>query len=141
LDSQQSAQFRMNKLPLKLIATAAWFVIFAIAYATLARVNFVYDIYYKLAPLVMRPEMSTYAHFVHVLAFLLLGALFSVAYPRRTLLVCALVFGAAILLEILQTITPDRHGTIIDAAEKMIGGGIGILLSKAIAWCSDRRMG
>ena len=131
----------MNKLPLKLIAAAAWFAILAVAYATLARVSFVYDIYYKLAPLVMRPEMNTYVHFVHVLAFLLLGALFSLAYPRRTLLVCTLVLGVAILLEIMQTVTPDRHGNVIDAAEKMIGGAIGILLSKAVAWWSDRRIG
>ena len=75
----------------RLITGLAWLAIVAIAYATLARVGFVYEIYYKLAPILMRPEMKTYAHFEHIIAFMLLGALFSFAYPRRLLLVCCIV--------------------------------------------------
>jgi hypothetical protein len=36
------------------------------------------------------------------------------------------------LLEILQTTTPDRHGTWVDALEKMAGGAAGIALAKGI---------
>ncbi|MBR1280352.1 VanZ family protein [Bradyrhizobium sp. AUGA SZCCT0283] len=72
--------------------------------------------------------MQTYAHFEHVIAFAILGALFGFAYPRRLMLVCGIVFGAAALLEILQTMTPDRHGTLIDVLEKMAGGAVGIIL-------------
>lgn len=123
----------MTRTLTKFIAVAAWIAIIAIAFATLTRVGFVYDIYFRLYPLLMRPEMKTYAHFVHVGAFLLVGALFSLAYPRRTLLVLCIVVGGAALLEILQTLTPDRHGTLIDALEKMAGGAAGIFAAKAIA--------
>ena len=74
--------------------------------------------------------MQTYAHFEHVIAFAILGALFGFAYPRRLILACGIVFGAAALLEILQTMTPDRLGTLIDALEKMAGGAAGILFAR-----------
>jgi VanZ family protein len=77
----------------------------------------------------MSPEMRTYAHFEHVLAFALLGALFAYAYPHKLLLVCSVVLGGAVLLELAQTMTPDRHGTLIDALEKMAGGAAGILVA------------
>ncbi|MEH2628596.1 VanZ family protein [Bradyrhizobium sp. AZCC 1719] len=114
----------------KLIAIAAWITIIAIAYATLTHVGFVYAIYFKLSPYLMRPAMQTYAHLEHVIAFAILGALFGFAYPRRLILVCCIVFGAAALLETLQTVTPDRHGTLIDALEKMAGGAAGILFAR-----------
>ena len=60
----------------------------------------------------MRPEIQTYAHFEHIIAFAILGTLFGFAYPRRTLLDCCIVLGAAALLETAQTLTPDRHGTL-----------------------------
>lgn len=124
----------------RLIATAAWLAIVAIAYATLTRVGFVYAIYFKLAPFLMRPEMKTYARFEHIIAFALLGALFSFAYPRRLLLVGCIVLGGATLLEIAQTLTPDRHGTVIDALEKIAGGAVGILLVRLVqhGWSNGR---
>ncbi|WP_065756003.1 VanZ family protein [Bradyrhizobium paxllaeri] len=119
-----------RKLVTKLMPVAAWIAIIVIAYATLTHIGFVYSIYFKLAPYLMRPAMRTYAHFEHVIAFAILGALFWFAYPRRLILVCCIVFGAAVLLEVLQTITPDRHGTLIDALEKMAGGAAGILCAR-----------
>jgi VanZ family protein len=117
---------------LKLTTALAWVAIIAIAYATLTKVGFVYAIYFKLAPFLMGAHMQTYAHLEHVFAFAILGTLFGLAYPRSTTLVCCMVFGAAALLEIAQTLTPDRHGTLIDALEKMAGGGAGILLARTI---------
>lgn len=76
--------------------------------------------------------MRTYAHFEHIIAFFFLGILFAFAYPRRPILVCCTVFGAASLLELLQTITPDRHGTLIDAFEKVAGGAAGVLLARTV---------
>src|SRR5215203_3042413 len=116
----------------RLVMAAAWIAVIAIAYATLTHVSFVYAIYFKLSPFLMRPAMQTYAHFEHVIAFAFLGALFGFAYPRRLIVVCSIVFGAAALLEILQTMTPDRHGTFVDAFEKMAGGALGIALARAI---------
>lgn len=119
----------MNRRITRLAMAAAWIAVIAIAYATLTHVGFVYAIYFKLSPYLMRPAMQTYAHFEHVIAFAILGALFGFAYPRRLILVCGIVFGAAAMLEILQTMTPDRHGTLIDALEKMAGGAAGILVA------------
>jgi hypothetical protein len=110
---------------------AAWIAIIAIAYATLTHVGFVYAIYFKLAPYLMRPAMQSYAHFEHVIAFAFVGALFGLAYPKRPILALGIVIGAAALLEILQTMTPDRHGTLIDALEKMAGGAAGIAIARA----------
>ena len=121
---------KMKRRITRLAMAAAWIAIIAIAYATLTHVGFVYAIYFKLSPFLMRPAMQTYAHFEHVIAFALLGALFGFAYPKRTILVCCIVFGAAALLEVLQTITPDRHGTLIDALEKIAGGAAGIIFAR-----------
>src|SRR6476620_6983314 len=85
-------KFSMNrKTVTRLIAAAAWIAIIAIAYATLTRVGFVYSIYYRLAPFLMGPEIRTYAHFVHVVAFAVVGALFAFAYPGRLLVVSCIV--------------------------------------------------
>jgi VanZ family protein len=115
-----------------LITAAAWVAIIFITYATLTRAGFVYAIYYKLSPLLMRPQMQTYIHFEHVIAFFVVGVLFSFAYPRRIIVVCCIVFGGAAVLEILQTLTPDRHGTLVDALEKMAGGAVGICFARGI---------
>jgi len=121
-----------RKTIFRIITAAAWLSIIAIAYATLTRVGFVYAIYYKLSPILMRPEMKIYAPLEHIIAFTFMGALFGLAYPQRMVTVCCIVFGGAILLEILQTLTPDRHGTLIDALEKMAGGAVGISIARGM---------
>jgi VanZ family protein len=123
----------------KLMIISAWASILALAFATLTHVGFVYSIYYKLAPLLMRPGMRFYAHFEHVIAFAVFGALFAFAYPRRLIFVCSIVFVSAVALEYLQTLTPDRHGTLIDAIEKVVGGAFGILVAHAILWFTQSR--
>jgi VanZ family protein len=51
-----------------------------------------------------------------------------------------IVLGSAVLLEALQLLTPDRHGRIQDALEKMAGGVIGILVAQAtLKWTRSRR--
>jgi VanZ family protein len=99
----------------------------------------VYSIYYKLAPLLMRPGMKLYVHSEHVIAFAVLGALFAFAYPRRLIFVCSIVFISAVALEYLQTMTPDRHGTLMDAFEKVVGGAFGIFAAHAILWFGRSR--
>ena len=120
---------------------AAWAAVGFIAYATLTHVSFVYGIYYKLAPILLRPDIKTYARFEHVIAFAVLGALFCFAYPRHTAFVCAIVFGSAVIFELLQTLTPDRHGTLMDAIEKIVGGACGIILAKIVLAIFQRRPG
>jgi hypothetical protein len=65
------------------VATIAWIAILAIAFATLRRVGFAYSIYFKLSSMLMGLGMKSYAHSEHIFAFALLGALFTVACPRR----------------------------------------------------------
>jgi VanZ family protein len=123
----------------KLVIIAAWASILVLAFATLTHVGFVYSIYDRLAPLLMRPGMRTYAHFEHVIAFAIFGGLFAFAYPRHVIFVCSVVFISAVALEYLQTLTPDRHGKLIDAFEKVVGGALGIFTTHAILWFTRNR--
>lgn len=65
-------------------------------------------------------------------AYAVLGALFVTAYPRHFVRVMSLVLAVAISLEVLQHLTPDRHGHLVDAMEKITGG---------VAGCSCTRLG
>jgi VanZ family protein len=123
----------------KLIIVAAWASIAVLAYATLTHVGFAYSIYYKLAPFLMRPAMRSYAHVEHVIAFAIFGGLFSFAYPKRIIFACFVVFLSAVILEYLQTFTPDRHGTLLDASEKIVGGALGIFAVRAAQYLGNRK--
>jgi hypothetical protein len=103
----------------------------SIAYVTLAHADLVNGFYLRLSPLLMRPDHATYGFIVHILAFASLGSLFILAYPKRLVLVSALVFGGAVALEAMQTLTQDRHGTAIDVLEKLAGGFVGIAVGRA----------
>jgi hypothetical protein len=82
--------------------------------------------------------MQSYAHFEHVIAFAFLGAMFGLGYPKRPLLAFGTVVGTAAVLEILQTMTPDRHGTLTGALEKMAVGAAGIAIARAASGNSGR---
>jgi hypothetical protein len=106
---------------MKYIQFAAWAAIAAINYATLTHVGFVYSIYFRLSPFLMKPEIRTYARFEHIVAFAFFGALFAFAYPRRLVLVCGVViFGvgnglltwARFYLEPVEAGGPDIDQTI-----------------------------
>jgi VanZ like family len=105
----------------KLIAISAWVLLGFIAYAT-------------ISPIEARPTLSSSPGFEHLAAFAVLGLLFCLAYPRYIVIVCVIVFGSAVLLELAQLITPGRHGRIMDAIEKMAGGGLGIVAGRAILY-------
>ena len=83
----------------------------AFAYADADHVEFAYSIYYKLALLLMWPKARTYGLFEHVVAFAVFGALFSLAYPRRIVFVCVVVFVTAVGLDRLGDVHagPSRH--------------------------------
>jgi hypothetical protein len=53
------------------------------------------------------PTLLTSTSFEHLAAFAIFGALFSLAYPWQVALVCLIVLGSAVLLEILQLQTPE----------------------------------
>jgi VanZ family protein len=106
----------------KMIALAAWACLVFIAYATLSSID-------------ARPELIAagfYKAFFTVAerfgAYAVLGLLFCLAYPRHLNFVCLLVFGSAVILELLQIYVPDRDARVVDVLEKLVGGAAGILL-------------
>jgi len=102
-----------------LIKISAWASLCFIAYAT-------------LSPLRERPTLLISSSVEHLAAFAVFGALFCLAYPRRIRAVLVLVVGSAILLEVLQLLTPDRHARILDACQKIVGGFLGVFAGRAI---------
>jgi VanZ family protein len=91
---------------------AGWLALAFIAYATLSPID---D-----RPVLAGPQLE------HFAAFALVGLAFAVAYPNRVVFVVIIVVGAALGLEALQLLTPDRHGRVIDALVKALGGVFGI---------------
>src|SRR5437762_1616887 len=108
----------------KLLSYSAWAVLTFIAFATLLP--------YSLRPELTETEPGLVVTIEHVGAFGLLGLLFLVSYPERLRSVCLVVFGSAIALELAQALLPDRHARFVDALEKVVGGGAGILLGVAL---------
>jgi hypothetical protein len=52
-----------------------------------------------------RPTLPTSTSFEHLAALAVLGALFSLAYPRKVAFACLIVLGSAVMLELLQLLT------------------------------------
>jgi hypothetical protein len=96
----------------RVLAAVGWASLAFIAYAT-------------LCPLGSRPELTD-VHFEHLGAFAVLGLVFALAYPRHLGVVVLIVIGSALTLELLQLLTPDRHGRVIDASIKAAGGLMGV---------------
>ena len=110
----------------KVFAVIVWAFLAFIVFAT-------------ISPLQDRPTLSSSADLEHIGAFAVLGGLFCLAYPRHIILVCFIVLGSAVLLEYLQTLTPDRHGTLLDASEKIVGGALGIFAARAALYLRHRK--
>jgi len=87
----------------------------------------------------MQTDMRSFARFEHVIAFACVGAIFSFAYPDRIVSVSCAILLTAVALEYLQTWTPNRHGTFVDACEKIAGGGLGISAAHAIHHLAQKR--
>ena len=108
----------------RILPTIAWALLTFIAFAT-------------LSPLSLRPQLTeTEPYLVVVLervgAFGLLGLLSFLSYPERPRTVGLVVFGSAAALELAQAFLPDRHARFVDALEKIVGGGAGIMLAVAL---------
>ena len=110
----------------KLLIIAAWAGLCFFVYAT-------------VSPLRHRPTLLISSNLEHLAAFAVLGALFCLAYPRRTPAVLIFVFGSAALLEVLQLFTPDRHARTLDALQKIAGGAAGVFAGRAILYLDRAR--
>jgi VanZ family protein len=102
----------------RLFLIAGWLALAAVAFVT-------------LGPIQDRPQVAP-PHLEHFAAFLLLGVVFAFAYPNHRLRAVLIVVGSAILLEILQLATPDRHGRLIDAMTKVAGAAFGVTLARLV---------
>ena len=108
----------------KILSITAWAVLAFIAFASLSPLD--------LRPQLTKTESALVVMIEHVGAFGVLGILFFVSYPDRPRVVCLVVFGSAIAFELAEILLPDRHARLVDALEKIVGGGAGILLGFAL---------
>ena len=81
-------------------------------FVVLAWVSLGYIAYVTLSPIGLRPVATHNPAYERFAAYTILGVLFGLAYPRRIWMVLGVVVGAAIGLEGLQYLTPDRHGQL-----------------------------
>jgi VanZ family protein len=107
----------------KFVSMIAWVCLLFVASATLSPVY--------LRPRLLENEPALIVILEHVGAFAVMGFLFSLSYSRIKL-VCFLVLGSAVILELLQLVVPDRDARVIDAVKKLIGGGVGIIAARIL---------
>ncbi|MGY4234713.1 hypothetical protein ACVIIW_003660 [Bradyrhizobium sp. USDA 4449] len=100
----------------KLFILAAWSALGVIVFVT-------------LSPSGLRPQTGS-AGAERFSAYCLLGALFVLAYPQHFVRVMTFILVVAGSLELLQNLTPDRHGHVADVAEKIAGGIAGSSLTR-----------
>ena len=83
----------------------------------------------SVVPASDRPETGVEHHYEHLLAFGLVGLVFTLAYSRRpmVLLLSGVVF--ALLLELAQIPLPTRHARIEDFLVDAFGVSLGIMLA------------
>jgi apolipoprotein N-acyltransferase len=108
------------------VRIAAWACLLGIAFITLGPIGF-------------RPESGLSPSIERFAAFAVVGALFAVAYPRYILIAAAIVLGAAVLFEVLQLLSPSRHGRAFDASVKIAGGVFGLAAGWLLAKSVSRR--
>jgi hypothetical protein len=93
----------------------AWFILLAIAIATLGPINF-------------RPVTGEPPQLERLVAYALMGAAFAFAYPRQIFVIGIGIIAVAGALELLQLVDPGRHGHFADFVAKGGGGLIGVSL-------------
>lgn len=93
-----------------------------------------------VGPLGVRPVTGLSPQLERLVAFTVLGSLFAAAYPRHILIAACIVIGAAIVLEMLQLLSPSRHGRVFDASVKIVGGLIGLCAGSVFSRLLRRRL-
>lgn len=98
----------------------AWLVLLAILIVT-------------LGPIQIRPISGEPVNVERFGAFMVVGLLFALAYPKHWLRTLALIVGSAALLELLQRLAPGRHGEVLDFVFKALGGVTGIAIGVGLS--------
>jgi hypothetical protein len=103
------------------------------AWGTLAAIVFV-----TVAPIGLRPADILPVDIDRALAFALLAALFTAAYPRHWRGIGLVLVLAAFGIELLQELSPTRHARIDDAAVKAMGALAGMLAGRMVSRLHSR---
>lgn len=85
-----------------------------------------YIVFVTLGPLQFRPETG-YPQTERFAAYLLLGAVASIAYPRQRAWIAIGVIAGSIVLELGQLAVPGRDAGVPDVIAKALGGITGTL--------------
>ena len=89
-------------------------------------------IFVTLSPINLRPISPLPTQLERAIALAIVGCAFALAYPKRLAVVVVLVLGSTLLLELLQVLSPSRHGRVIDVVVKLAGGGFGIVVGTLV---------
>ena len=93
---------------------AVWFILGAIVVMT-------------LGPLSLRPTTPFSGNFDRFAAYLVLGACFALAYPRRIYLLALTLLATTGGLELAQNFVPNRDGRLEDFLVKATGVIVGLI--------------
>jgi VanZ family protein len=89
-----------------------------------------------LGPVGLRPQFG-HASLERFAAYMALGGVFSIGYPRHRIWVALAVVFTALGLEIGQLLVPGRDARVSDALVKTIGAVCGVFLVTAAAAARD----
>lgn len=97
-----------------------------------AAVVFAIIVYATLSPIQLRPQTG-YVGLEREAAFALFGAVLMLAFPDQPWAIVAAIVAIAVGLELTQRLTRDRHGKVLDAVQKIVGGMVGCALGYLIS--------
>jgi VanZ family protein len=86
----------------------------------------VYIVFVTLAPLKYRPQTG-HPQAERFAAYFVLGAIFSVAYPKNRVWIAMGVVAGSVVLELGQFAVPGRDAGVPDVVAKALGGITGTL--------------
>jgi VanZ family protein len=103
----------------------AWLLATAVTFATLGPPRF-------------RPHSDLGQDGEHVLAFVLIGLAFGLAYARNRLLTSVLSVAMIGVIEILQIWAPGRHARFEDFAVDALAACVGLTVTAGLDWAIQR---
>jgi hypothetical protein len=91
-------------------------------------------VFVTLAPIGYRPNSGLNKDAEHLLALLLVGLVFGLAYPRHRPIAAGVSVVALAVLETLQLVVPGRDARLEDFAVKALASCAGIAIACLISW-------
>ena len=95
-------------------------------------------IYLTLGPVSVRSLSPLPPLWDRSIAFLIIGVLLALSFPRHRLLVLLTLVALVVGLELAQHLRPDRHGQAGDAVVKLLGAVAGLVMAGAGGFWSHR---